>query len=163
MGCCLLQRSAPEAKFRIPRLKQGDVKSHDKLWRPQLHLIGVHVAGVGEYVYLTDCDVCKDSNLQITVLGRTIDLIKARLEELKVSLPQHLVVVADNTCRENRNQYVLGFLAKLVCQGLFRSASTEYAEVGHTHNIQDQRFFILASALARQPVLQDLQAHAVMR
>ena len=153
-----MQQSAPEAKFRIPRLKRGDVKSQEKLWRPQLHVIGVHVAGVGEYVYLTDADVMKDSNLQITVLGRTIDLIKARLEGLQVSLPHHLVVVADDTCRENRNQYVMSFLAKLVAANLFRSASTEYAEVGHTHNIQDQRFSILAAALARQTVLQDLQA-----
>ena len=133
----LLQQSPPQAKFRIPRLKRGDVKSPEKLWRPQLHLIGVNVAGVGEFYFLTDCDVCADSNLQCTVLGRTIDLVKARLEGLKVSLPQHLIVAADNTCRENRNQYVLWFLSRLVCRGLFRSASTEYSEVGHTHNIED--------------------------
>ena len=113
---------------------------------------------MGEYFYLIHCDVCTDSNLHITVLGRTIDLIKARLEDLKVSLPQHLIVVAGKTLQGNRNQYVLGFLAKLICQGLFRSASTEYAEVGHTHNIQYQRFSIVATALAQQPMLQDTQA-----
>ena len=47
-----------------------------------------------------------DNNLQITVPGRTIDLVKARLEKLNASLPQHLIVVANNTCRENRNRYV---------------------------------------------------------
>ena len=80
--------------------------------------------------------------MQITLLGRTLDLIKARLV----------------ACKENRNQYVLGFLAKLICQGLFRSASTECAEVGHPHHIQDQRFSIVATTLARQPVLQYMQA-----
>ena len=48
MHCCLLQLSAPEAKFRIPRLNQRDVKSQEKLWRPQSHLAGSMSLEMGE-------------------------------------------------------------------------------------------------------------------
>lgn len=61
---------------------------------------------------------------------------------------------ADNTPREHKNQQLLVWSAFLVCTNKFESVTNDFFEVGHTHNVCDQRFSVLAPRLSRSPVLE---------
>ena len=58
-------------------------------------------------------------------------------------LPRILHVNADNCWRENKNKFVLGFLAALVELNVFKEVTFEFLMVGHTGNACDQLFSIL--------------------
>ena len=58
-------------------------------------------------------------------------------------LPSILHINADNCFRENKNKYVMAFLAVLVELGVFKEVTMEFLMVGHTGNECDQLFSIL--------------------
>ena len=62
-------------------------------------------------------------------------------------MPQELVVFTDNTGRENKNNTVMRYLAYLVHRGMFRCTALLNLPMGHTHNILDQLFGIVAHRL----------------
>ena len=76
------------------------------------------------------------SSLIITILMRVITLVF----EHKGVLPPVLLIQADNCGRENKNQYMVGFLGWLIEQGYFCEARMYFLVVGHTHCIADQHF-----------------------
>ena len=55
-------------------------------------------------------------------------------------LPPTLWIQLDNTCRDNKNRYVFGFLHSLVDMGLFQEVEVNFLPVGHTHCDIDQLF-----------------------
>ena len=71
-----------------------------------------------------------------------------------MSVPQHLILLTDNTAREQKNQHVAMFLATLVAGGRFATVTNNFFRVGHTHMKLDQRFSVVASKLSAAPVLQ---------
>jgi hypothetical protein len=142
-----------QAKFRCPR-NMASSKGWASLWRPTLHRVGVLVEGVVEAFYITDADMMKDSNLELTALSMTLDRVSEILKERGLSMPEHLSLTYDNTAREGKNQHVAKWMAWLVASGKFRSVQDGNGQVGHTHNKLDQRFSVVAALLKRQGVLQ---------
>ena len=61
---------------------------------------------------------------------------------------------ADNTPREHKNQGILLWSEWAVAKGKARSICNEFFMVGHMHNIVDQRFSIVGTALREAPILQ---------
>ena len=55
-------------------------------------------------------------------------------------LPPTLWIQLDNTCRDNKNRYVFGFLQSLVDMGQFQEVEVNFLPVGHTHCDIDQLF-----------------------
>ena len=110
--------------------------------------------GVLEAYYLTDQDVKKDSNLEITVLTLALDQTFAILSDRGVTMPENLSLTYDNTAREGKNQHVAKWMSWLVASGVFRSVQDGQGVVGHTHNKLDQRFSVVAAVLAREQILQ---------
>ena len=156
-------RYAPcQAKFRLPRNLES-TKEFSGLWRPQLHCVAVLAAGVVECYYLLGPEQAADSNMQATLLAHTLDVVRGELVRRHRAMPVHLVVQADNTCREQRNQHMMKFGATLVLRGVFRSVSFTFLPVGHTHALPDQRFSMIGSALRRQPVLENPEAGTVAK
>ena len=128
---CWLKRPGPcKAKFRVPRnLSQ----SHEfqRVFRPALHFTCVLIPVVLEYYTIGDTDLTKGSSMNMTLLslkltravrsldfkpcqeqvcvscpqGRALDLCKGVLDERGLSMPHHVIIEADNTCREERNQW----------------------------------------------------------
>ena len=146
-------RAATQAKFRIPR-NQTLTKENEGAYRPQLHVVGCLVAGICECFFLMDADQPKSSDMQQTILARVLDIVDGILRKDNLPMPANLLLAADNTTREHRNQHLLKFLAKLVSCKQFLAAENGYMMVGHTHNKLDQRFGTIACGLARQQVLE---------
>ena len=76
------------------------------------------------------------------------------LNERGLSLPEHLVVGQDNTCREGKNQWFMSVMGLFVLKGNFISSMTVSGQVGHTHNGTDQRFGTMSSIISRNKILQ---------
>ena len=142
-----------QAKFRCPRNLENS-KGWANLWRPTLHCVGVVVEGVLACYYLTDQDVKKDSNLELTSLTLALDRTLQLLQGRGLLMPEHLSLTYDNTAREGKNQHMAKWMAWLVAQKWFRSCQDGNGMVGHTHNKMDQRFSIVGGVLSRQTVLQ---------
>lgn len=70
------------------------------------------------------------------VLSRTIQKVQSISKSQGTDIPMHLVVVADNTVAQAKNQFVLKFLAWLVAMGHFTSAVLFHLMEGHTHEDQ---------------------------
>jgi len=102
--------------------------------------------------------------MQMTLLSHTLDKVAAGLSKRGRDLPVNLVIQADNTCRETRNQFLFQWAAVLLLRGIFRSITFHFLPVGHTHLDLDQRFSIIATALSRQKVLETPEApHATKK
>ena len=84
-----------------------------------------------------DTDRAKDSNMQCTVLAKTIELVDAKCKAEGKSLPRTLIVACDNTPREAKNQHFLSFLGYLKATQKFQTVQCEFMRTGHTHNEQD--------------------------
>ena len=135
-----------QAKFSCPRGVDNS-KTWESRWKPELHNVAVICHGVVECYFLMDQDQRKDSNCQCTVLCKALEHCEQELQSKGLTLPGHVLIHQDNTCREGRNQWVSLFCMHLIATNRFRSASTPYFQVGHTHALPDQRFSTLAHLL----------------
>lgn len=108
-----------QAKTNLPNTKII-AKSTSSLWRLRTHVTGILLHTKAPYGKLAFAFVDllqwpHDSNLTITLL------LNAILEFQKNnSLPSTLYLQMDNTARENKNKYVLGFCAALVELRIFQ-------------------------------------------
>ena len=105
---CRLKRPGPcKAKFRVPRnLSQ----SHEfqRVFRPALHFTCVLIPVVLKLtraVRSLDFKPCQEQVCVSCPQGRALDLCKGVLDERGLSMPHHVIIEADNTCREERNQW----------------------------------------------------------
>lgn len=108
-----------QAKTNLPNTKVI-AKSTTGLWRLRTHVTGVlaHTkadCGKLAFAYVDLLQWPHDSNLTIIVL------LNALLSfQNKYPLPSTLYLQMDNTSRENKNKYVLGFCAALVELRIFK-------------------------------------------
>ena len=151
-----------QAKFRVPR-NVSNASAMKEMWRPALHVVGVICWGLYEAYILMEPDIPKDSNMQCTMLCLALSWAFKMLSERGLKVPLHLVIQADNTCRETKNNPFLLFCSLLVTWGIFKSVSVNFHRMGHTHGPIDQRFSVVALVVARRRILQTLTdfAHAI--
>ena len=142
-----------QAKFRLPR-NLALSKEFEKRWRPQMHIVAVIAAGVSGYYYALPPQLAQDSNMTLSLLSHALDNIADDLKRHGRAMPMNLCIGADNTARENRNQWLNTWSAYLITSGLFRSVSINFFQVGHTRAAIDQKFSIIATALVQQSVLE---------
>ena len=105
-------------KTNLPSLVRTP-KSCQNLWCLRTHLTGCLVHGTGSFGYFDFLQWPHDCNLSLcTLLLTLLEVAK------KGPLPSRLLIQMDNCVRENKNKYVLGFLALLVEKGLFAEVTT---------------------------------------
>lgn len=111
-----------QSKTNIPNTKLIS-KSTSSLWRLRTHITGVILHTKAPHGKLIYCFVDfiqypHDSNLTLTVIINVLaDFSKQN------QLPEVLYIQMDNTCRENKNKFVLTFCAILVELQIFRKVA----------------------------------------
>ena len=147
------------SKFKVPRLLSAS-KEWEKIWRPELHFQCCLVEGIEEAYYLSDADVSKDSNLQLTLLFATLQRCEAFFAARGKCMPRILRLHTDNATSEGKNQIVLKMLATLVHRGCFDEAWMTQFRVGHSHWKVDQRFAEVRTVLSNSKELQNPEEFA---
>ena len=77
-------------------------------------------------------------------VARTLEQCKRFAQQRGLKLPSELVVMTDNTVRENKCTTFMLYLASLQARGMFSSVSFVQHIKGHTHNILDQLFGVIS-------------------
>jgi hypothetical protein len=125
-----------QAKFRLPKVS---IKTHmfEKLHRPALHVSGVWCHGFCYELGVSDADMYKNTNNNVEVIARALCTC---YDVSQQALPQGMVILLDNTWRENRNSKFLKFIIALVSLGVFRWVAVIFFVPGHTHWVLDGTF-----------------------
>jgi hypothetical protein len=133
---------------------QAKSKSEDKMKEAfidhKLMGVRVHALRKRDYVYLEAPwagSTQGGSNLTIEAIARTLHHEAEYRIQHGLRWPSKLYVQLDNTSKDNKNQYVFGYLSYLVQSGVFREVDVNFLPVGHTHEDIDQFFSVLTRRL----------------
>lgn len=148
----LIQDGMDQAKCSLPRSAVMRGKELHMFQKPKFHVSLTLVHGYLMLWSISNPDCQKDSNASVETLGHTMQLLK---EEFGVHLPDFcLVVHADNTCREIKNNHCLRWAAAQVASKNLRSLSFRFLRCGHSHEDVDQCFGRLARRIAKTQLAQ---------
>ena len=100
-----------------------------------------------EAFYVLDCDLKGDSNMEMSLLVRPLDLAAEELRYRGLPLSARLVSMGDNTGKELRNQWSYKFHSSLVARKLFVSTTIAHPTVVHLHGKSDDRFNIIGASI----------------
>ena len=131
------------SQYHMPYFRERSHKSQAS-WKLGLHVFGAISHGRKAYIYSVLDTVKLGSNATIEVLHRVL------LDTLatEAQLPPKLFLQLDNTVRQCKNRYVMGYLAYLVHLGVFEEIVVSFLPVGHTHEDIDQIFGCISKYLA---------------
>lgn len=118
-----------QAKFRTPRSKKKRSKLYETMHRPCLHVAGAWAHGWALNLFIADEDLKKDSQCTMEQVARTLDDILLQ----KKALPTGMNLQCDNTYREAKNQFAVGFGIMTVALGIFRFYTCSFLRKGHSN------------------------------
>ena len=157
--------SMDKAKFSWPQFPWHRVdKTLEGAHRPRLVLTAAMAHGFATCFFIADENVSHGASAFCDVLARVIEKVAEVSRRSGVPMPSHLVVQADNTVAQAKNNEANVFLAHLVSQHKFQTASMFHLIVGHTHEDIDQLFGVLLMLVLRRKKFQtkqDLAANIV--
>lgn len=134
-------------KAQVPRCRSDAVYSKDveSSGKPlDTRLVGAHLPGRWFHGFWTYPNFVQGGSAGATVLHRVLCAVLKR----ERCLPRVFIVLMDNTCKENKNNCVIKYLALLVFYGVFDEVIVVFLLVGHTHSIIDQRFSVISRHLS---------------
>ncbi|VDI55323.1 Hypothetical predicted protein [Mytilus galloprovincialis] len=102
----IIMDAMDQAKTMIPHFT-ATPKFADGMWKLKTHLLGAIVHGIGAYGFFDIFQWPHGSNLTVSTLMNILFMMKD-------SLPEVLYLQMDNCGRENKNRYLMSFLAFLV-------------------------------------------------
>ncbi|CAE7349680.1 unnamed protein product [Symbiodinium natans] len=150
------------SKFAWPKFPfRKSPAEMENLIRPTVTFTGAIAHGWGTYLYMANPNVMGGSDYFCEVLCQTIQNVwracnppdSPQSDSPPVRrrvFPAHLVVIADNTVKSAKNQFVLRFLSYLVGKKLFKSATLFHLMEGHTHEDIDQLFAVVFSIMKKK-------------
>lgn len=144
-----------QLKTAIPRLPSWS-KADDVGVRLTTKLLGAIVYGRGYWGFWSIPEWGATSNLTLTALCKVLRDVSGRspndseLPRSSPSLPPRLFVQMDNTAKDNKNHYLLGFCAMLINESIFQDVEVHFLPVGHTHSDIDQTFSLINSRLSQE-------------
>ena len=135
----LIIDGADQSDHGLPHFHTRSHKT-EAAWKMKLHLMGVIAHGRGSFLFTVPSHAAQGHNVTIQAIWRTILIIKKR----EGKLPKKLYVQLDNTTKQCKGKYVMGFCAFLVHYNVFQQIIVGHLPVGHTHEDIDQLFSRLA-------------------
>lgn len=147
-----------QAKTNLPNdLAKG--KSDDVGMPLTAKLLGAIAYGRGWWGFWSFPEWAASSNLTLTALCQMFrdvareDPSGSDLPVPRANLPPVLHLQMDNTSKDNKNHYLLGFSGMLVAERVFREVHAFFLPVGHTHQEIDQTFSLVSGNLNRKGAL----------
>lgn len=108
-----------------------------------IHLMGAIVHGRRPYAFTFLENIKHGTNITIESLYR----IFAHIRGQEGGLPKKVRIQLDNTAKQNKNKYMVGWMHWLVAMRTFDEIDLHFFPVGHTHADVDQMFSRLSVRL----------------
>jgi len=141
-----------QEKTNIPH-EMAKSKSDDVGMPLVAKLMGAIAYGRGWWGFWSFPEWSASSNLTLTCLCKMFrdiaggDPRGCDLPSARQGLPPVLHLQMDNTAKDNKNHYLLGFCGMLLAEGVFREVRVFFLPVGHTHQEIDQTFSRVAASI----------------
>ena len=132
------------SKHELPHFAEASKASCDST-NIKMHVYGALIHGYRSIIATMPDHEAQGHNVTVQMLWQCIN---THYRE-KLYLPKVLLLQLDNTTKQNKGQYLFGFLSLLVERGVFKKVLLSFLPVGHTHEDIDQlfgRFSIYLSA-----------------
>ena len=128
-----------QAKWRLPRFPElRTPKSAAHLNRPTVVVEAVWVVGHRLDFYLLDKDQHHDSNSIQECIAQSLEKVAASYESKKSKMPRSIILVADNTVRESKNQFMFKYWITHIIKNKFDLCLQLHMRAGHTHDVLGQ-------------------------
>ena len=124
----LIIDGADQSAYGLPHFIEIDKSSSNQLKIP-VYLMGVLVHGYRTFGFTYLKNIKHGANIVIECLHHVLVDYKTN----KGSIPPVIYLQLDNTSKQNKNKYMIGFLAWLVAWGVCRQVIISFLPVGHTH------------------------------
>jgi hypothetical protein len=150
--------AADQAKYALP-YHHTQSHSSQKALRVPVHLMGVLIHGEAIHAYTYFENFKQGNNVTIEAIHQSLCDKKAR----DGKLPSTLFIQLDNTSKQCKGRFMIGFLGYLIQQGVFKSIVLSFLPVGHTHEDIDQVFSRLSVYLACHDAITMEELHEAIR
>lgn len=136
-----------QGKFSLPRHPVMRSKQFDSWSRPRLHVCATLGHGWCLNFYVSEGNLCKDSNTSIEVISHTMSVLQGQGYNLPAA---SVTLQGDNTCREMKNGMVMRWAASLVSDHRVKEINLSFLRSGHSHEDLDQCFGQAADWIRRR-------------
>ena len=146
---CICLDGMDQGKFAIPSdasLRASAVRA--KHVRPTLKLHGAWCFGWVLDLWVLDEPTKHDSSCVIEIVALCLERVYEKTLELGQPMPGTLLLFSDNTVREAKNSYVLGYLNNLISKYKMRLTGLLCLRKSHSHDRIDQLWGLLARRIS---------------
>jgi hypothetical protein len=150
--------AADQSDYAMPYFYNA-THSSQKCFRVPTHLMGVLVHGEAVHAYTYYETFKQGNNVTIEAIHEALAVKLAK----DGALPDTLYLQLDNTSKQCKGRYMIGFLGFLILLGLFKHIVLSFLPVGHTHEDIDQVFSRLSVYLECHNALNVVQLHDAVR
>ncbi len=144
--------AADQSAFASPHFCNHK-KQDDGHWKIAQSLMGVLVHGVQAFGFTFLPNIKHGSNITLEALHRVLLFLWITVAKGGLFTQRTLHIQLDNTTKQCKSKYVLGFCALLVAWLLFTEVIISFLPVGHTHEDIDQLFSRVAQWLRKNNAL----------
>ena len=139
---------ADQAAYGLPHFPiKSETIAH--AYKIPLKVMGAIVHGRTPYACTYFNNVKHGTNICIESLHHILSDVHRK----EGTLPRVCYIQVDNTQKQNKNRFIIGYAGCLVQWGLFDEVVLSFLPVGHTHEDIDQMFSCLARALRKTKCL----------
>jgi hypothetical protein len=150
--------AADQQKYALP-YHHIATHSSQKAIRVPVHLMGVLIHGEAVHAYTYFENFKQGNNVTIQAIHDSLADKLAR----DGKLPSTLYIQLDNTSKQCKGRYMIGWLGYLIKMGVFKNIVLSFLPVGHTHEDIDQIFSRLSVYLACHDALNLDELHEAIR
>ena len=118
--------------------------------RPKMTVTGGIAHGWCTAIFIAQETLSHGSNAYVEVLCQLLDQVAELCRVQGRRFPVHLVLQADNTVAQTKNQYAAAFCSQLVGMQKFSTVTLNFLMVGHTHEDIDQLFAMICQYVIRR-------------
>ena len=118
--------------------------------RPRMTITGGIAHGWCTCIFVAQETLTHGSNAYVEVLCQILDKVADMCKVQCRRFPVHLVLQADNTVAQTKNQYASAFCSQMVGMQKFSTVTLNFLMVGHTHEDIDQLFALICQYIIRR-------------
>ena len=118
--------------------------------RPRMTVTGGIAHGWCIGIFIAQETMSHGSNAYVEVLCQLLDKVAELCRVRGRRFPVHLVLQADNTVAQTKNQYASAFCSQMVGMQKFSTVTLNFLMVGHTHEDIDQLFALICQYVIRR-------------